>query len=174
MLVAGVIQSWNNPETGASGEVKVVKESTKTERTTVQVLKGTVEQMPPLEGEITNYTVIRKSEIYGGPGTDYKVVGKQVEGNILKAQKVKGADWYAIIQGDVTTTGFMVASSLEKNPTATVTNTEPPIGETEPRQIDRERACKTLEQYVTQDDGEVVSEQIEYCQEPNGQWAIVS
>ena len=174
-VATGAIQAWSNAETGASGEAKVVEETTKTEQTTVQVLKGKVEQMPPLEGEFTQYTVTANANVNvrGGPGTDYEVIGKQPTGNVVQAQKVKGANWYAIFQGDVGT-GFIAADLLKKTPTATVTSTERPAGELAPVETTAERMCRTIEQSVTGDDGTTRTEQIRSCQNPNGQWAIVS
>ena len=167
-LVTGAAQSWNNPETGNSGGVKVLEESTTTEETKFEVLKDKVEQVPPLEMKGTNFTAIKSSNIRGGPGTDYKVVGKLPAGNVVMVVgKVKGSDWYMISQGDVAT-GFVSAGLLEETPTATVTSADQPDGDVETVQATADQTCKTVEQSVTQDDGTTKTEVIKACQGPNG------
>ena len=153
------------------GEVKVVANNTTTQEIKVKALKGRVNRMPPLEGEIANYTTIARANIYGGPGTEYKLIGRLPEKSVVRGQKVKGTDWYAVFQGYVGT-GFVAARLLKKTPTAAI-NADRPAGEVGKRQTTVERNCKTIETSVPRDDGTRKSEVLTLCQKPNGDWEVV-
>tara|TARA_R110002073_G_scaffold334037_1_gene522679 strand:+ start:6718 stop:7521 length:804 start_codon:yes stop_codon:yes gene_type:complete len=171
-IYTGKDQSWTNPDTGASGKTKITKEKTKTKKTKVVVLKDKVETVPPLDLIGENYQANSSINVRGGPGTDYKVVGKIASGDVVSVVgKVKDADWYMISQGGVGS-GFVSQEFLTPAPTQDATYTDKPEGDLAEVNTKTTKTCKTIEQIVTDKDGKEKKEKITACQGPNG-WEIV-
>ena len=158
-----VVRQTGYEEFEETVRIEAGRRTTRTIALRRQGLQGRVNRMPPLEGEFVKYTTIARANTYGGPGTEYELIGRLPERSVIMAQKVKGADWYAVFQGDVMA-GFVAARLLKKTP---------PVGEVETVPTTAERICRTIEQSVMQDDGTIRTEQIKYCQKPNGDWEVV-
>lgn len=170
-LATGAIQSWENPETGSSGNVKVLNEKTSTKDAEIEVLKDRVKHVPPIELLGTNFTSTGSANVRVGPGTDYKRVGKLASGTVVTViGKVKGKNWYMISQGDVGT-GFVSTSLLKDTPTVAATTDQKPQGARESVLTKADQTCKTVEQSVTQSDGTSKSQVVTACRGPNG-WEI--
>lgn len=165
-------QSWENTTTGASGKTEITQVKTKTKNTKVVVLKDKVETVPPLDLIGENYTAKSGSNVRGGPGTDYKVVGHIAASEVVSVVgKVQDSDWFLISQGGVGS-GFVLGSLLEASPTEQASNTDAPSGEIAEVKTEAAQTCKTIEQTVVLEDGSQKSETIKACQGPNG-WEIV-
>jgi len=170
-LATGAIQSWKNPETGSSGKVKVLEEKTTTKDAEIEVLKDRVKQVPPIELLGTNFTSTGSANVRGGPGADYKRVGRLAPGAVVTVVgKVKGKNWYMISQGGVVT-GFVSAGLLKDTPTVAATTDQRPQGNQGAVLTKVDQACKTVEQSVTQSDGTSKTQMITACRGPNG-WEI--
>ncbi|MEM7569446.1 MAG: SH3 domain-containing protein [Pseudomonadota bacterium] len=171
-IFTGQPKSWNNSETGTSGESKVVKEKTKTKKKKVAVLKDKVDTVPELDLVGENYRASSSTNVRSGPGTDYKIVGSLQNGDVVNVVgKVTDQDWYLVSQGGVAT-GYVFANLLTNaaNQDATIVGT--PEGEVAEVKTKAKQTCKTIEQTVTTEDGTSKTKKIKACQTPNG-WEIV-
>ena len=170
-LATGAIQSWKNPETGSSGKVKVLNEKTSTKDAEIEVLKDRVEQVPPIELLGTNFTSTGAANVRGGPGTDYKPVGRLAPGTVVTVVgKVKGKNWYMISQGGIGT-GFVSAPLLKETPAVAATTEQKPEGTRGSFVTTADQTCKTVEQSVTQSDGTTKTQVVTACRGANG-WEI--
>lgn len=162
---------WNNGDSGASGQSKVVKEKTKVKTKKVVVLKETVDTVPELDLVGENYRAVTGTNIRSGPGTEYKVVGALAQGSVINVVgRVSGQDWFLVSQGGVAT-GYVFENLLQSaaNVDATVTGT--PEGEVAEVKTKAKQTCKTIEQTVTGANGQTKVEKVKACQGPNG-WEI--
>ena len=117
------------------------------------------------------YAASSDTNVRGGPGTDYKVVGSLTAAATVQViAKVEDKSWYLIGQGGVAT-GFVYTTLLD--PTGQIGGGEPaPEGEVAEIEVVTQVTCRTIEQQVTLDDGTVHTEQIEACQKPDGSWEM--
>ncbi len=161
--------TFSNPENGVQGKVRVVNvEPTETISTDVVVLKDRVEQTPPLELINANYEANSSANVRGGPGTDYKNVGRLADGDVRKViGKVQTKNWYLIDEGGAGS-GYVYANLLKP------TDKEPPVlsttGELQTAQVSANLSCKTVQQDVTTKTGENVSKTMKMCQQKDGSW----
>lgn len=161
--------TFSNPENGVRGKVRVVNVKKKeTVSTNVVVLKDRVEQTPPLELIQTNFEANSTANVRGGPGTDYKSVGRLSGGDVRKViGKVQERNWYLIDEGGAGS-GYVYANLLKP------TDKEPPQltlhGETSTAQVSASLSCKTVQQDVTTKTGENVTKTMEMCQQKDGSW----
>lgn len=170
-LATGAIQSWKNPETGSSGKVKVLKEETSTKDAEIEILKDGVKKVPPIELLGTNFTSTGPANVRGGPGTDYKPVGRLAPGTVVTVVgKVKGKNWYMISQGGVGT-GFVSAPLLKETPTVAASTEQKPEGARGSFVTKADQTCKTVEQSVTQTNGKTETQVVTACRGVNG-WEI--
>lgn len=170
-IFTGDAASWSNSQTGASGQSTVIKEKTKTKKKKVVVLKESVDTVPELDLIGENYRATSSSNIRSGPGTDYKVVGALVAGNVTNVVgKVSGENWYMISQGGVAT-GYVFADLLTSDAQADATVTGTPLGEVAEVKTKTKVNCKTIQQVVTDANGNSKKDNVTACQGPNG-WEI--
>jgi uncharacterized protein YgiM (DUF1202 family) len=164
-------EDGNFQGSGSKANITVKKESTKTKKNKVPVLKDKVQEMPPLELIGAQYQATSGTNVRGGPGTDYKVVGKLSAADTVDViGKVEDKTWLLIGQGGVAT-GFVFESLLK--PTGQMGGSQPaPEGEVAEIQTATEVTCRTIEQEVTLDDGTTHNEQIKACQNPDGSWEM--
>ncbi|MEM9289073.1 MAG: SH3 domain-containing protein [Pseudomonadota bacterium] len=171
-IFTGEPAMWSNSESGTSGEAKVVKEKTKTKKKKVVVLKDKVETVPELDLIGENYRAKTSTNVRGGPGTDYAVVGRLNSGDVVNVVgKVSGDEWYMISQGGVGT-GYVFLELLEPAASMDATVVGAPEGDVAEVKTKTKQTCKTIEQTVTGPDGETKKDTIKACQGPNG-WEIV-
>lgn len=174
-LTTGQNQSWRNPETRVSGRSEIVKTEKNTATVSVPVLKDKVEQVPPLDFLGETYRADNASNIRGGPGEDYKIVGELNTNDVVNVVgKVQGKDWYMISQNGVGS-GFVHAELLSPAPSAMLADNQSPTNTNaavETKTVDALRTCRTVKQTITLADGREEEEEIKACQGPNG-WEVV-
>jgi len=175
-IVTGAPQTWTNPETGVTAQTQVTQTVAQTEQHQIPVLKDKVQQVPPLDFIGEDYKAAKPVNVRGGPGTDYKVVGKLDAGATTRVVgKVTGQDWYLISENNVGS-GFVAASLLQPTGTSTVAQpTEmqtPPSGAVAQATVAGTSQCKVVTQQITMQNGQTESQDVKACRGPNG-WEIV-
>lgn len=169
-ITTGETQTWSNPENNTRGEARVIATETKTEPVKVKVLKKKITQVPPLDIMGQSFSSTKKSNLRGGPGTDYEIVGSLAESEVVNVVgKVKNADWY-LISHDGVGSGFISASLLKPAPTQTPSSSGIKIAENDvtEEQIITNRVCRKVEQSVSLPDSTTQKETIDACQGPTG------
>lgn len=170
-IATGESSTFEGEESGTQGSVTVTGTTTTQQDSSIVVLKDKIQDMPPLELIGAEYVAASGTNVRGGPGTDYKVVGELVVAEKVQViAKVEDKTWYLIGQGGVAT-GFVYQPLLK--PTGRIGGGEPaPEGEVAEMAATTQVTCKTIEQQVTLDDGTVHTEQIKACQKPDGSWEM--
>lgn len=169
-ISTGKTHSWSNPEAKTSGKAELVATETKEEPVKVKVLKKKIAQVPPLDILGQTFRTLKSTDLRGGPGSDYEVVGKLAEGKAVNiVGKVKTSDWY-LISEDGIGSGFIETSLLEPAPTEVPASSGRQIAETDvaEHEVSSNQICRKVEQSVSLADGSSHSETIEACQGPNG------
>jgi len=172
-LSTGKTQSWTNPDTKTSGKSRIVSTKTKKEPVKVAVLKKKIKKVPPLEIIGETYSAKKKSNLRGGPGTDYEIVGGLPKGeNVNVVGKVKEKDWY-LVSYDGVGTGFVYSPLLISAPTEIPSSSGTTIAKEDisEQEVATNRKCRTVEQSVSLADGSSHQETIQACQGPNG-WEV--
>jgi len=185
----GQIESWQNPQTGASGSVDSTLAAPKPPQPTpIKVQKNTVEALPVLDAVGEEYIVTANggANMRSGPATTYKIVNKAAGGQTLMAiAKVQNQNWF-LMGRDSIAAGYIfgdlvmpVAPDLSPatTPAATATAavaslTAPPATEVEEVTASIAAECYTTTQSVTLGDGSSEEATITSCRTPNG-WAQV-
>lgn len=172
----GASQNWTNPDTGVTATT-VVKEETVTPQQQVQipVLKGKVQQLPPLELIGEDYTATTTANVRGGPGTDYVVVDSLPKGSVTRVVgKVDGADWYLVSKNNAGS-GFVAGSLLKPAPASAVAAapaaTIASSAEVTHANVAATATCRVVTQEVSKG-GEKTTQDVKACRGPNG-WEIV-
>lgn len=170
-IATGENSTFEGEASGVQGTVNVTGTTTTQEESSVAVLKDKIQEMPPLELIGAEYASSSDTNVRGGPGTDYKVVGALAATETVQViAKVEDQSWFLIGQGGVAT-GFV--SQMLLNPTGQIGGGGPaPEGEVAEIEVATQVTCRTIEQQVTLDDGTVHTEQIEACQKPDGSWEM--
>jgi len=170
-IATGESSTFEGANSGVQGTVKVTDTTTTQQQASIVVLKDKVQEMPPLELIGAEYAATAGTNVRGGPGTDYKVVGTLTAADTVQViAKVEDQSWYLIGQGGVAT-GFVYQSLLA--PTGQIGWGKPaPEGEVAELEVSTQVTCRTIEQQVTLDDGSVHTEQITACQKPDGTWEM--
>lgn len=172
--VSGETVTWSNPDTGVTGTTRVVKQEVRSESVAVPVLKDKVTSLPAFEYVGERYSVTSNSNVRGGPGTDYKVVGSIKGGQTVDViGDVEGKPWYLIGENGVGN-GFVFHDLLKPTGQATtiLVSNETDAPGVESQQAVAGRNCRTIEQVVVLKDGTEEAEQVTACQGSNG-WEIV-
>jgi len=167
-ITSGETQSWNNPKTGASGEIQVVEQKQEQKTVEVVVLKDKVEDLPPIDVIGRTYVATAKANVRGGPGTNYKVTGELDPGEPVNVVgKVQGKDWFMVSQGDVII-GFVSTTLLAATTSPTLPPEVKPEGPVEKQAVSAEVTCRTAEHRVRLPNGEIKTETVDACQTPEG------
>lgn len=180
-ITTGTPQSWTNPETGVTAKTEVKSTVARQEQRQIPVLKGKVQQVPPLEFIGEDYTATKAVNVRGGPGTDYTIVNKLSPGQITRVVgKVVNQPWYMVAENDVGS-GFVSTDLLKPSGTAVVApksaTPAAPAVVTPPADISQATVagtstCRVVTQQVTLKDGKTSSEDVKACRGPNG-WEIM-
>jgi len=167
-ITTGQSQSWSNPSAGTSGEVVVTGETQKNTTVQVEVLKDSVQELPPVDLIGATYVATAAANVRGGPGTDYKVVDGLTTGEAVNVVgKVRGKDWYMISKGDVIV-GFVSTSLLVEPVTPLLPPELKPQGAVVMETVPAEQTCRTAEHQVRLPNGEIRTEEIDACETPTG------
>lgn len=166
--------SFSNPETGVTGRVTVLSEAPpQTVTKPVKVLKERVTTVPPLDLVNAPYRATANTNLRGGPGTDYAIVGKLAKGETVQVLgRVKGKDWYLLGSGDVGT-GYAFHNLLSPvGSGAPAPALAPPPGAvSEVAAATEQLPCRRVRQEVTVHDRNL-SEDVTMCQQGDGSWRI--
>lgn len=172
-IETGQANSWTNPDTKVAAKTRVVETTKKTKPVKVKVLKKKVKKVPPLDMLGETFKAKRGSNIRGGPGTDYVVVGKLKSSQVVSVVgQVKGKPWY-LISEDGIGSGFVYSSLLVPAPEDEPTDTELTYSEDDvsEEQVASTQTCRKIEQTVSLPDGRTETETLTACQEPTG-WKV--
>ncbi len=170
-IATGESSTFEGDKSGVQGKVQVTSTTTTKQESSIVVLKDKIQEMPPLELIGAQYVAPSGTNVRGGPGTDFKVVGSLAAAETVQViAKVEDKSWYLIGQGGVAT-GFVYQTLLA--PTGQIGGGEAaPEGEVAEMEVATQVTCRTIEQQVTLDDGTVHTEQIKACQKPDGSWEM--
>jgi uncharacterized protein YgiM (DUF1202 family) len=179
-ITTGTTQSWTNPETGVTAKTEVKQTVAETQQRQIPVLKDKVEKVPPLDFIGEDYTASKTVNVRGGPGTDYKVVGKLDQGASTRVVgKVTDQNWYMISQNDVAS-GFVSADLLKPGGTPTMATPPAPAGtaakanpEIVTADVSATSTCRVVTQQVTLKNGQTEKQDVKACRGPNG-WEIMN
>jgi surface antigen len=172
-IATGAPQSWSNPDSGVSAKTEVKSTVARREQRQIAVLKGKVQQVPPLEFIGEDYTALKAANVRGGPGTDYAVVGRLgIGANTRVVGKVVNQPWYMVSENNIGS-GFVSAVLLKPAaaPAAAAPTFEAPQVDVAKATVAGTSTCRVVTQQITQKDGKTVSEDVEACRGPNG-WEI--
>ena len=169
-------RSWRNPDTGVSGRVSVVKDNTTSQMTQITVMKGRLQETPPIDliGEF--YIAKNSTNVRGGPGTNYANLSPglmkdetvQVVGSVID-----NPSWF-LIANNGAASGYVYAPLLK--PAGMIVSAgaiEATAGNTEQVSVQTNRQCKTVRQDITYADDTTESEDITMCQAGDGTWELV-
>lgn len=148
--------AWTNPETGASGDVRMVSTSSgePVSLSGLRLASG-VELAEGYDSAGGRYQARSVANLRGSPSTSAPIVGKLRSGEVVDAlARVRGSDW--LLAGrDGVGVGY-VANSVVR-PTA------PRAGEP---------VCRTFDQTIRTRDGAPQTERYTACKNPNGEWVV--
>ena len=166
-LDRGGSQSWSNPQTGASGDVRVVSTSTGQSSDSPPVSMSGMRFAAGVE-PVSNYAAAggryksaNTVNLRGGPSTSAPVVGKLRPGETIDAvARVSGGDW--ILAGrDGVAIGYVAQSVVR--PVST--------GQT---YASGAETCRTFDQTIRTQGGAPETQRYTACKSGNGEWVVQS
>lgn len=182
-IASGEEQTWENPETGASGTVATQPaEQRPPEPTPVKVKRGRLKSLPVMEAVGEPYVVDAAGgvNVRGGPSTDYEVVDRLEDAERIRAiGKVRGEDWYLVGRGSVGI-GYVFGDLIapftppEDEPLDEALDVEDEAAGEDVAQanVDMASDCFTTTQTVKLASGATEEATVTSCRTPNG-WATV-
>ena len=172
-VVTGEAQEWSNPESGVQGRTEVVGEDRETSVVEVAVLRERVETLPPLEMIGERYRATSDSNVRGGPGTDYALVGSLAAGETVHVLgRVRDQSWHVIAENGAAS-GFVHTNLLELAPA----DSAPPAPPARPAavqtaMVETDRQCRSVKQTVVMADGDEREETVRACRGSGG-WEVI-
>jgi len=163
-LDRGGSQSWSNPETGASGDVRVVSTSTGGGGQPVSLsglrFANGVEPASGYESAGGRYTAPRTVNIRGTPSTSGAIVGKLGAGQSFDAlARVAGSNWLLAGQNGMAV-GYVSESVVRASGGQSYAGGN--------------SVCRTFDQTIRTRDGGPQTERYTACKGPDGQWVVRS
>jgi surface antigen len=164
-LDRGGSQSWSNPETGASGDVRVVSTSTggggggqPVSLSGLRFANG-VEPASGYESVGGRYTAPRTVNVRGGPSTSSAVVNRLTAGQSFDAlARVKGTEWLLAGQGGMAM-GYVSESVVRPSGGQTYAGGGNSV-------------CRTFDQTIRTREGAPQTERYTACKGADGQWVV--
>lgn len=153
--------SWTNPETGASGEVRMVSSSTYGEPVSMSGLRLApgVDLAQGYDGAGGRYEARTTANLRGSPSTSSPIVGKLRPGEQFDAlARVRGANWLLAGREGA---GVGYVSEAVVRPMAAGAKGGGPV-------------CRTFDQTLRTQDGAPETQRYTACKDPNGQWVVQS
>lgn len=152
-LAKGESQSWENPETGASGNVEVSSATSGGTLSGIKFATG-VEPWSGYRKVGGAFVSTNSANIRSKPGLDGKIVGKIPSGaRVWVPAATEGAPWYLISDNGVAQ-GYVSNALLKRASTETAAN------------------CKMVKQTVALADRGSESETFQACKDSAGQWVL--
>ncbi len=154
-------QSWNNPETGASGSTQVISGSSQPVNLAGLRLASGVTLAKGYEGVGGRYQARNVANLRGGPSTRSAVVGKLKKGEVVDAiARVSGTNWLLVGNGGVGR-GYVSETVVTAMSSPTYAQASGPV-------------CKTFDQTLNTPDGAPETRRYTACQDSDGQWVVQS
>ncbi len=171
-LHTGKRQTFKNPESGVTGEVIIEEEEQISGNAELPVLKDSVDEVPPLEFVGEPFRARKTANVRGGPGTDYRVVGR-VEGDrpVRVVGKVQDQNWFMISKGGVGS-GYVYSPLLKRlhssQPAQFQAEPAPPAEEVETVDLAYTTKCRKVLQRVRAQDGTMHEDRMGACAGSDG------
>lgn len=147
-------QSWENPETGASGRVEVGQTASGAALSDLKFANG-VEPASGYDKVGSAFVSTGSANIRSAPGTNANVVGKLTAGqNVWVPASVSGSPWM-LISRDGVGQGYVSSALLKRSATSTAA-----------------AGCKSIRQTVSAPGAESESENLQACKGKDGQWVV--
>jgi len=147
-------QSWENPETGASGRVEVGQSASGAALSDIKFANG----VEPAEGyDRVNGAFVStgSANIRSAPGTNAKIIGRLSSGqNVWVPASVSGSPWMLISNAGVGQ-GYVSSALLKRAAINTAA-----------------AGCKSIRQTVSTASGATESENLQACKGKDGQWVV--
>lgn len=151
--------SWTNPETGASGDVRVVSSQAGGEPISMSGLRLApgVDLAEGYDSAGGRYQARSAANLRGGPSTSTAVVGKLRKGEQIDSlARVHGSNW--LLAGrDGVGIGYVAGSLV--SPVAAVAKAGEPV-------------CRTFDQTLRTKDGAPETQRYTACKNPAGEWVV--
>jgi hypothetical protein len=181
-IETGEAQEWENPETGASGQVQTRQIAPRPpEPTPVTVKKDRLQSLPMMDAVGEQYIVTARNgaNVRGGPGTEYAVTDRLAgEERVQAIGKVRDEDWYLVGRGAVGI-GYVIGDLIERwtppesEPIGTAP--EPPAADADDVavvRVDMGADCFSTTNKVTLGNGKTEEAVVTSCRTPDG-WVQV-
>ena len=177
-VYAGATSDWFDRQTNRRGRYRVLSSDRRDDPVDLRYDRNRVSEVPPLDLWGGDYVAPKSVNVRGGPSTKYAKVGKLEAGEIVNVVgKVKGRNWL-LISRDGVGQGYVFQRLLRPapvdreprpDPLDELTGPEPDIAE---HRLSDTRLCRTVENSVTNPDGETTVEVFTACESPEG-WTVV-
>jgi len=153
--------SWSNPETGASGDVRVVSTQPSGEPISMSGLRLApgVDLADGYDSAGGRYRARNAANLRGGPTTASAIVGKLKKGEEIDSlARVHGANW--LLAGrDGVGIGYVAGSLV--SPVGAVAKAGEPV-------------CRTFDQTIRTKEGAPDTRRYTACKNPAGEWVVQS
>ena len=147
-------QSWENPETGASGRVEVGQAAGGSALSDIKFASG-VEPADGYDRVGGAFVSTGSANVRSAPGTDTKIVGRLAAGQtVWVPASVSGAPWMLISSGGIGQ-GYVPSALLKRAAVSTAA-----------------AGCKSIRQTVSTASGATESENLQACKGKDGQWVV--
>ena len=168
-LDSGEPVTWNNPDTGVQSTARVTETSYRPVPTANSGgAQDVLWRVPPLQLIGSDYEATATSNVRGGPGTEYAVMGQLNAGEpVHVVGKVVDADWLMVARNGIGR-GFVHADLLR--PAQVRARIDRPLSTAE---LDGIRECSILEQQVRLADGTSETRRARACRSTDGSWELV-
>lgn len=170
-LNTGQTQTWTNPDTGVSTTAEV-QEVAYRPAPTGSADDGTSRlawTVPTMELVGADYAATTKTNVRGGPSTDYAVMDQLEVGETVRVVgKVANENWYMISRNGIGR-GFVFGDLLRRTETRGYSAERPQSGAT---QVNA-RECSIITQRVETPDGRTETRKAQACQRADGTWELV-
>ncbi len=170
------VRSWKNPDTGVSGRVSVVRETSKPQQSNMTIMKDRLQETPPIDLIGETYTVDATTlKVRGGPGREYKELppglqkGKLVH---VLGSVIDKPNWFLLSENGAAS-GYVSAKFLKPAGFAVTNDIKPNTSNTEQVSVQTNSKCKTVRQEVTLADNSTASDEVTLCQSADGTWDLV-
>lgn len=166
--------AWRNPDTGVETTARVTETAYRPAPApraagSAAPKNDVVWRVPPMQLIGADYRATTTSNIRGGPGTDYAVMGQLKTGEVVHVVgKVVDRDWYMIARNGLGS-GFVSASLLQRVPGSGGT-VERPLSTAS---LSNLRECSVIEQQVTLPDGTRETRRARACRTADGGWELI-
>jgi outer membrane lipoprotein SlyB/uncharacterized protein YraI len=152
--VTGKNQTWSDPESGASGDVKVSKGATAADLAGFKLASG-VEPASAYNSTTGSYIATAAANVRSAPSTSGKVLARLASGDsVFVPAGVKGSPWLLVSQNGIGQ-GYVSSALLKPATTKTAAS-----------------KCRMIEHTVETQGGAPETEKLQACPGADGQWTM--